>query len=269
MRLKKPGTIALAAVIVALALCGCSSEPEASNTPSPSRSSEPTTPPAATATPTPKFTGAIDYDRLTGDAWTTLSALDRYAACNEFFAALIPGEAAMTQNSLAPEVQSWFAKRLDVVQALVLDKSNDLNFEAAKNIVDCLTKIDNVSQEESDGHKGLLSEIVGLHQSSIEGNHLVYIDPAQITRYSDGNYDATSTTSLPYKALSVEGYANNGFGDMKGQLLMTYYEWTYEEAAYRYVLTSPAYDTTVPLYFGDKPPIVVDPSRQNARADQN
>jgi hypothetical protein len=269
MRLNKTGTIAMAAVVLALTVAGCSSEREASAPPSPSRTSEPTTPPAATQAPTPKFTGAIDYDRLTGGAWTTLSALDRYAACNEFFAANIPGEAAMTQNSLGPEVQSWFTKRLDVVQALVLDKSNDLNFEAAKNIVDCLAKIDNVSQEESTGHKSLLSQIVGLHQTSIEGDHLVYVDPAQITRYSDGNYDATSTTSLPYRALSVEGYANNGWGDMKGQILMTYYEWAYEEAAYRYVLTSPAYDTTVPLYFGDKPPIVVDPSRQNARTDQN
>jgi len=270
------GVALLAAGALTIGLVGCGANASAEG-PAPTTttsaeatpSAEPSKTPEATATPETKFTGTINYEKLTGEQWETLSPLDKYAACNEFFTSNIENEAVMTQDSTGPEVQQWFTNRLNVLQSLVLDKSNDLNFEASKNIVDCMAKIDNVSQEESVGHKDLLGDVTSLHQSNLEGDKFVYIDPAQITRYSDGNYDATSTTSLPYKSKSVEGYQNNGWGGEKGQLAITYFEWTYEEAAYRYVLTSPAYDETVPLYFGDKPPVVLDPARQNARADQN
>lgn len=263
--------IVSATALAVLLLSGCAGSSVANPSPKPSLSATatPATSSPSVTTTAQVFTGTINYESLTGEQWESRSILDKYAACNEFFTSNIENEAVMTQNSTGPEVQTWFTNRLNIVQSLVLDKSNELNFEASKNIVDCLTKIDNVSEKESIGHKNLLSEIVGLHQTDIEGSYLGYIDPAKITRYSDGLYDATSTTSLPYMSLSVEGHQKTTWGSTDGNLLMTYYEWASAESAYRYILTSPAYDETVPLYFGPKPPIVLDPARQNARADMN
>jgi len=229
-------------------------------TPTPSKTPEATAP--ATEH---KFSGTVNYDALLPANWDEMNELDQQVACTEFFATNIEGEPTLTAFSTGVEVAQWFKNRLLVVQDLVLDKSDPRNVEVAKNLSDCMGLSYIHNEEQSAGQKELENAFTGLANTSIEDMTLVYMEPEQVTRYSDGTFPATAKHNLSYAALAVEGRLNNGFGDVPGQLVMNYFQWSPDENVYRFVLTTPTEDAGVNPYFGtEKAPIVLDPTRQDA-----
>lgn len=270
---KAMAVLAAGALTITLAGCGANASAEgprpststsAEETPTATPSEAPTTTPEATPE-TNKFTGVINYEKLTGDQWEALNPLEQQAVCSEFFASNIENEPKMTAFSTGVEVAQWFADRLDVVQSLAKDESNPLNLEASLNIADCLTLDYITSEDTSPGREYIKGQIADMTHTSIEGVGFVHIDPKAVTRYSDGTFPATAQHELSYAALAIEGHENNGIGNQPGVLVMNYFQWAPDEGVYRLVMATPTEDGGQSPYFGKlKPPIVLDPSRQNA-----
>jgi len=274
--IKKTTVIAVGATTLFLAGCTTPGNEPTSASPTPTETSQPvetpTTKPSPTSSPevTPttaehKFSGTINYDKLTGPQWEDLNPLEQQKICSEFFADNIKDEFKIKVNSTGVEITKWFNKRLSVVEDLVLDDSDERNFEAAKNIGQCLSMDYIHSEEESLGRKDVEGQISGLHQSNLEGLKMVYMEPDQITRYSTGTFPAEAKHDLGMAVASVEGHLNNGLGGKPGQLVVDYFQWSEDEGVFRFIMETFADDPNVPPYFGDMhPPVVLDPSRENA-----
>lgn len=269
LRDKKIATTLAVSVGIA-ALSGCATDREVEPKPTASSSTEETPTPSPESpekTPTPEhvFTGAVNYEQLTDPNWDTLTNLEQQARCTEFFTANIEGETPVSPSSTGVEIASWFKNRLLVLGELAKDKTDERNYIASQNIVDCLTFKYLTSDEESPGHQSVSGMVTSLAKSNLQGDKMIYIEPEQVTRYSDGTFSASSENFPHYTAFAIEGYKNNGFGNNKGQLSMNYFQWAEIERTFRLVLTTPTEDQGVNPYFGTyKPPVVLDPSRQDA-----
>lgn len=225
-------------------------------------SSDPT---ETTAAPqAPVFSGTINFERFTGDNWAAMDRVEKVDACNEeFFVPNLPGDSVLTVTSTALEIATVFAHRLDLVNDLASDRSGALNGEAAKSIVECLTSELTVNGVHV-ARDNLQSSVYSVFSGTIEGTKVVHIDPATITRHSDGLFAAQTSDNLYYDAFAIEVHLNNGIGSGKGSLVTEYYEWSPSEYQYTIMLTSPIDDENVKSHFGTKPPIVVDPARADA-----
>jgi hypothetical protein len=215
------------------------------------------------------FSGVINYDSLAAPNWAELEEADKQARCAEFFAANIENEPALSIDSTGPEITSWYKNRLLALGDLSLDQSNPLNLTAANNLADCMTLTFPVSGSKGSGYTLLSNQVSSLNQSYFEGEKMIYMEPDQVTRYSDGTFPAfgksESGDTFGYSAFAVEGRLNDNIGNQPGSLVMNYFQWSPETNSVKWVLETPTESGGINPYFGDvKPPVVLDPMRQSA-----
>jgi len=266
-RLKTPekarGPIAAtAALLAALALAGCTpGETHATpdKTPSVSASADPTETPTQTPeTEAPVetgFKGTIDLPTFTGDAWKNAELGTQYANCDAFFDANIENRVPLTLESTGQEIAQSFKDKMVVLQSLAGDTSDPLYFEAANNIATCVSANLITNDGGNDGLEMLQGELQSVNDFADKGMVVNYIEPDQVTRFSDGTFPGQTDANDTYAAFAVEGYMNDGIGNQKGTLAVEYFKWVPDAQDYDFVLRVPANETTP--NFGPKPPIEV------------
>jgi hypothetical protein len=257
-------TAAVLAGVSAAALAGCATtEATPQNTPTATHSAEATPKPTETEAPTAEheFSGTINLESFTGEAWEEKDRIEKVDTCNEeFFAVNLPEDPVLTVTSSAQEIATVFGNRLDLVGDLAKDASDPLNLEAAKNIAECMTSDLTVNGDHI-ARNNLQSSLGTIAEGKFEGYELTYIKPEDITRHSDGLFAAQTNDNLYYDAFAIEGTITDNIGSM---LQTQYYEWSPAEYQYTMMLTSSIDDADNKSHFGTKPPIVVDPSRAEA-----
>jgi len=239
----------------ALALSACSeTATEAPATTSTSSASPSATPEAVAPKPEHKFSGTVNYDSFVGFAEMNETAQD--VVCAEFYNANLPGS-TISEYATGMEVAQWQADHLLVLTDLNTDTSDPRNQEVAINIVECLTSDHDLT---ADAKTTLLQALKIQNTSGLEGYELGRINPAQVTRYSDGTFQVTGQTYGDYAAFTMEGRVNN-LGE--GRILAVY-EWNGSTTFPAFKLVADqSYSPGDSLPAGGKPPIVVDQAFAN------
>ncbi|WP_409048504.1 hypothetical protein AB2L57_07975 [Microbacterium sp. HA-8] len=259
-------TAATFAGVFAAALAACApAELSPDSNAAASSSAKATPKPTETEAPTAEheFSGTINLEGFTGEAWEEKDRIEKVDTCNEeFFAVNLPEDPVLTVSSSAQEIATVFGNRLDLVGDLAKDASDPFNLEAAKNIAECMTSDLTVNGDHI-ARNNLQSSLGTIAEGKFEGYELTYIKPEDITRHSDGLFAAQTNDTLYYDAFAIEGAITDNIGSM---LQTQYYEWSPAEYQYTMMLTSSIDDADNKSHFGTKPPIVVDPSRAEAPA---
>lgn len=257
-------TAAVLAGVSAAALAGCATtEATPQNTPTATHSAEATPKPTETEAPTAEheFSGTINLESFTGEAWEEKDRIEKVDTCNEeFFAVNLPEDPVLTVTSSAQEITGVFLNRQNLLFDLARDTSDPQNLEAAKNIAECLTTnlTVNGSLIARDGLQSRLENV----SEDVDGTYEPRImKPEDIKRHSDGLFAAQTSDNLYYDAYAVEGLLTDSLGS---SLYTEYYAWSPEEYQFTQMLSSPIDDVDNKSHFGTKPPVVVDPTRAEA-----
>ncbi|MDN4479777.1 hypothetical protein [Demequina muriae] len=256
---------------ISLAACSTGSatdeptSPPPTPTSRPSATSEPRTSPAATQQSFEHaFSGEIDYDQLADPGWESLDQSERDLRCDAFFAANIEDEIALDPRTDAAIVAEWFKNRIQVVNDLVKDTSEERSETAALNIADCLTghyfsREANEKPQGNDYLKGDISIVAEYKEDP--GANVEYIDPSRITRHGTGTFPAFNEDhQYPYAALSIEGYTSS---ESFPQLVVQYFQWVEHNNTFRLMIHDRLDISDSDPYFGEEV-VVVDPVREGA-----
>lgn len=216
----------------------------------------PTSEPTPTNTPEKPAQEVLNINYESFDGWESKSLDEKVAICDTFYETHpIKSDVVQSSNNTGEEIISYFDAKLEIIYSVYLNELDNRNQSVAEKLTECATSV-----HSSDG--GARSEIVNdmeyIDNSSIEGTERDR--PANVTRYSDGLQYGVDSNGVAWQYKLVEYNIVDKYNVLENTLFQAYFEWG-GKAGWQEVLVVPG---TLPGKYGDKPPIIVDPSRADA-----